>query len=164
MARPLQIDWREDEQTLYRLYKREKDHQNRTRLQALWLLRPGRSMKEVAELVGVHYRTVQEWVAWYRAGGVSEVLQHRHGGHGGQERRLSEEQEAELKAKAEAGEIRTIQDGVEWAKTHDVEYTYWGMRGVFVRLGLKKKVPRPKSPQTSDEEQQAWKKGDYEIN
>jgi transposase len=164
MARPLQIDWREDEQTRYRLYKREKDHQNRTRLQALWLLRPGRSMKEVAELVGVHYRTVQEWVAWYRAGGVSEVLQHRHGGHGGQERRLSEEQEAELQAKAEAGEIRTIQDGVEWAKTHDVEYTYWGMRGVFARLGLKKKVPRPKSPQTSDEEQQAWKKGDYEIN
>jgi transposase len=164
MARPLQIDWREDEQTLYRLYKQEKDHQNRTRLQALWLLRPGRSMKEVAELVGVHYRTVQEWVAWYRTGGVSEVLQHRHGGHGGQERRLSEEQEAELKAKAEAGEIRTIQDGVEWAKTHDVEYTYWGMRGVFARLGLKKKVPRPKSPQTSDEEQQAWKKGDYEIN
>ena len=164
MARPLQIDWREDEQTLCRLYKQEKDHQNRTRLQALWLLRPGRSMKEVAELVGVHYRTVQEWVAWYRAGGVSEVLQHRHGGHGGQERRLSEEQEAELQAKAEAGEIRTIQDGVEWAKTHDVEYTYWGMRGVFARLGLTKKVPRPKSPQTSDEEQQAWKKGGYEIN
>ena len=71
---------------------------------------------------------------------------------------------AELKAKAEAGEIRTIQDGVDWAKTHDVAYTYWGMRGVFGRLGLKKKVPRPKSPQTSDEEQEAWKKGDFEIN
>ena len=163
MARPLRIAWQEDEQTLYQLYKQEKDHQNRTRLQALWLLRPGRSMKEVAGLVGVHYRTVQEWVAWYHQGGVDEVLRHRHGGHGGQERRLNEEQEAELKAKAEAGEIRTIQDGVEWAKTQDVEYTYWGMRWVFYRLGWKKKVPRPKSPQASAEEQEAWKKGDYEI-
>jgi transposase len=95
---------------------------------------------------------------------VAEVLRHRHGGQGGPERYLNKEQEAELKAKAEAGEIRTIQDGVEWAKTHDVAYTYWGMRGVFGRLGLKNKVPRPKSPQTSDEEQEAWKKGDCEPN
>jgi transposase len=161
MARPLRIDWQEDEQMLYELYKQEKDHQNRTRLQALWLLRPGRSMKEVAGLVGVHYRTVQEWVAWYRSGGVDEVLRHRHGGHGGQERWLNEEQEAELKAKAEAGEIRTIQDGVEWAKkTYRVDYTYWGMRWVFYRLDLKRKVPRPRSPHASAEQQEAWKKGD----
>ena len=66
MARKLQIDWQESEDELCRLYKQEKDHQNRTRLQALWLLRPERTMKEVAGLVGVHYRTVQEWVAWYR--------------------------------------------------------------------------------------------------
>jgi transposase len=161
VARRLQIDWHEDEQTLYKLYKQEKDRQNRTRLQALWLLRQGRSMFEVATLVGVHYRTVQEWVAWYRLGGVTEVLRHRHGGHGGAERRLTPEQEAELKAKAAAGEIRTVQDAVDWAKTvHQVDYTYWGMRWVFARLELKKKVPRPKSPKASAEEQEAWKKGD----
>jgi transposase len=159
MARKLQIDWQESEEELYQLYRQEKDHQNRTRLQALWLLRPGRTMKEVAGLVGVHYRTLQEWVAWYREGGVAEVLQHRHGGHGGRESWLSEEQEAELTAKAEAGEIRTIHDGVEWAKGQGIEYTYWGMRSVFYRLGLKKKVPRQKAPQASAEEQEAWKKG-----
>lgn len=159
MARKLQIDWQESETELYQLYKQEKSYQNRTRLQALWLLRPGRTMKEVAGLVGVHYRTVQEWAAWYRKGGVDEVLQHKHGGHGGPDRRLSEEQEAELKTKAEAGEIRTIHDGVEWAKAQSVDYTYWGMRGVFSRLELKKKVPRPKAPQASAEEQEAWKKG-----
>lgn len=159
MARKVQIDWRETEDELFELYKQEKDVQNRTRLQALWLLRPGRTMKEVAGLVGVHYRTVQEWIAWYRKGGVDEVLQHWHGGHGGQERRLSEEQEAALKAEAEAGEIRTIHDGVAWAKERGVDYTYWGMRWVFYRLGLKKKVPRPKAPQASAEKQEAWKKG-----
>jgi transposase len=165
MAQLLQIDWREDEQTLCQLYKQEKDHQSRTRLQALWLLHSGRSIAEVAGLVGVHYRTIQQWVAWYRKGGVDEVLRHRHGGHGGPERQLTEKQEAELKAKTEAGEIRTIQDGVEWIqKAYGVEYTYWGMRWVFYRLGLKKKVPRPKSPQASAEQQEAWKKGDSEIN
>lgn len=159
MARKLQIDWQESEEELYQLYKQEKDHQNRTRLQALWLLRPGRTMKQVASLVGVHYRTLQEWVAWYREGGVAEVLEHRHGGHGGPQGRLSEEEEAELKAKAKAGELRTIHDGVEWARSQGVEYTYWGMRWVFYRLGLKKKVPRQKAPQASAEEQAAWKKG-----
>ena len=54
MARRLQIDWRESEEELYERYKQEKDYQNRMRLHALWLLRQGRMMKEVAELVGVH--------------------------------------------------------------------------------------------------------------
>ncbi len=160
MARRLQIDWQEDEQTLYELYKQEKDAQNRTRLHALWLLRSGRPMTEVAPLVGVHYRTLQEWVAWYRQGGLGEVLSHRHGGHGGCERRLSAQQEDELVAKAKAGEIRTIWDGVTWAQeAHGIKYSYWGMRWVFARLELKKKMPRPKSPKASAEEQAAWKKG-----
>ncbi len=165
MARRLQIEWHENERTLRALYKREKDHQNRTRLQALWLLRQGRTMKEVASLVGVHYRTVQEWVAWYRRGGLTEVLAHRHGGYRGQKRRLTPAQEAELKAKAEAGEIRTIWDAVEWAQqTYQVTYTYWGMRYVFERLKLRKKVPRPRSPKASAEAQEAWKKGGSQPN
>jgi transposase len=160
VARPFQIDWQEDEQTLSELYKQAKDPQNRTRLQALWLLRQGRPMRQVAQIVGVHYRTVQEWVAWYRRGGVAEVLGHWHGGHGGQQRRLSAEQEAELQAKAAAGEIRTIHEGVAWVKqTYGVEYSYWGMRWVFDRLALKSKVPRPRSPQASVQQQEAWKKG-----
>lgn len=160
MARKLQIEWQEDERTLETRYKKEKDHQNRTRLHALWLLRQGRTIKEVAQLMGVHYRTLQRWVSWYRQGGIAKVLAHRHGGHSGPARRLTSEQEAELKAKAEAGEIRTIWEGVAWAKqTHGVEYTYWGMRWVFERLELTKKVPRPRSPKASAEAQEAWKKG-----
>jgi len=160
MAQKAQIEWQEDEQTLYQLYRQEKDYQNRTRLHALWLVRQGRTMKEAAQLVGVHHRTVQEWVSWYRQGDIAEVLSHRHGGHSGPKRRLTPEQEAELKAQAEAGELRTIWDGVAWAKqTQNVTYTYWGMRWVFERLDLRKKVPRSISPKASAEEQEAWKKG-----
>ena len=156
----LQADWKEDEATLKELYQKEKDHQNRTRLQALWYLRQGRTIDETSKLVGVHYRTVQEWVAWYREGGLAEVINRRHGGPRSPKRRLSSEQEAELTALAEAGEIRTIWDGVHWAKEkHEVTYTYWGMRGVFDRLELRKKVPRQRNPKASAEQQEAWKKG-----
>jgi len=160
MARQLHIEWHEDEQTLYELYRQEKDHQNRTRLQALWLLRQGRLMSQVAPLVGVHYRTLQDWVAWYRHGGLAAVRQRRHGGHGGPQARLTAAQAAELTAKALAGEIRTIQDGVTWAaQEHGLTYSYWGMRWVFRRLDLTNKVPRPRSPKASAAQQESWKKG-----
>lgn len=160
MARPINIEWHEQLTTLEKLYKNEKDVQNRMRLQALWLTRQDRPLTEVAEVVGVHYRTVQEWISWYRQGGLSEVLARHHGGHSGPARRLNAEQEAQLKGKADAGEIRSIADGVSWAiEEHDVRYSYWGMRHVFKRLDLKRKVPRPRNPKASTDEQEAWKKG-----
>jgi transposase len=164
-GRRLQIEWQEDEQTLYEWYKQEKDSQKRTRLQALWLLRQGRMLKEVAPIVGVHYRTLQDWVAWYRRGGLEEVLRRRHGGHGHKERRLSPGEEKQLKERSCEGAFRTIWDAVEWVKEmFGVTYTYWGMRWVFARLDLKKKVPRRVAPQASAEEQEAWKKGAWLPN
>jgi transposase len=160
MAQRLQVEWQEDEATLKRRYLSEKDAQNRTRLQALWQLRRGQTIAKVAELVGKHPRTIQDWIAWYRQGGLAEVLRHRQGGHGGKRSRLSLEQMGELKAAASAGEVYSIQDGVKWAQgKHGVTYTYWGMRRVFARLELRKKVPRPRNPQASVEQQEAWKKG-----
>ncbi len=160
MARPLQIEWAEDAQSLKTQYQKATDPQQRTRLHALWLVRTGQPMSAVAPLVGVHYRTLQTWISWYRHGGLAEVLQRRNGGHGGAPARLTPDQEVELVTQSKAGDIRTIWDGVEWAQqAHQVTYTYWGMRGVFQRLGLTKKVPRPKSPKASAEAQQAWKKG-----
>jgi transposase len=159
MASRLVLDWKEDEEELKILYQSEKDHQNRTRLQALWYLRQGRTIYEVGEMIGMHHRTVQDWIAWYRKGGVAEVLSHRQGGHHTAQSYLSDKQMSELRAKAERGEIGSIWDGVHWAKEQGVEYTYWGMRHVFDRLKLKKKVPRPRNPKASVEEQEAWKKG-----
>lgn len=160
MARKMQIEWQDDVETLGAAYRNAKDTQDRQRLQALWLIRQGKAMAETAAIVGVHYRTVQEWVSWYRQGGIEEVLSHQHGGSRVHARRLSAAQETELKQKADAGEIRRIEDGVVWAQeSHQVEYTYWGMRHVFARLGLRQKVPRPRNPQASEAEQEAWKKG-----
>jgi transposase len=160
MARELKIEWQDDVATLGAAYRKAKDAQDRQRLQALWLLRQGRSMAEIAAIVGVHYRTVQAWVSWYRQGGIEAVLAHQHGGSRVHARRLSAVQEAALKEKADAGEIRRIEEGVVWAQeTHQVEYSYWGMRHVFARLALRQKVPRPRNPKASEAEQEAWKKG-----
>ena len=83
MARSISIIWHDEADQLEVQYKAEKDPQRRVRLHALWLVRLGHSMKAVAPLVGIHYRTIQQWIAWYRAGGLTEVLGHRHGGHAG---------------------------------------------------------------------------------
>jgi transposase len=145
-GRPFEIEWKDDEQTLYELYKKERDWQDQKRIQALWLLRKGKRLSEVAEIVGVHYRTVQEWVKWYRQGGIEAVKSHRQGGSGGVKARLEGEELGKLKAKVEQGEFKTIWEAVKWVKDKfEVEYSYWGMRWVFKRLKLKKKYPAPKT-------------------
>jgi transposase len=158
-GRPLVVAWQEDAATLGRLYRGEPDAQIRPRLQALWLLRQGRSMGEVAAVVGVNYRTVQDWLAWYRRGGLSEVRRHRRAGKG-RAAYLSSEQQVQLVAQAAAGRFFTVADAVRWVvETFGITYTTKGMHRLLRRLGCRKKVPRPMNPKTSAEAQAAWKKG-----
>lgn len=159
MGRPLVIVWRHSRRQLALRYSRERDPHHRTQLQALMLLRQGKGLGEVAAIVGQSCRTLQRWISWYQQGGLAEVGKHSVGGRGGTSRRLSPRQEAALTAKAAAGEIRSVWDGVHWAASKGVSYSYWGMRWVLVRLQLKKKVPRPCNPKASRAQQRAWKKG-----
>ena len=97
MARSLSIVWHEETSEFEALYKAEPDRQRRTRLHALWLVRLGHTVQSAASVVGIHLRTLQQWLAWYRQGGLSEVLAHRHGGHAGRCSPLSASEEAQLK-------------------------------------------------------------------
>lgn len=163
-GRPFEIEWEESAEELFAAYRQEKDLQRRTRLQALWLLRQGRLLEEVSQLVGVSYRTLQRWVAWYRSGGLTEVLARTpgHGARGGS-CYLTAEQEAQVKAQADSGAFRTAQEAAQWIQQQwGTQYTYKGIYGLFRRLKLRKKVPRPQSERASAEAQAAWKKGDWE--
>jgi hypothetical protein len=60
MGRKLEVDWQETATELRTLYRQEHHTERRTRLQALWQLRCGKSLKAVAELVGIGYRTLQD--------------------------------------------------------------------------------------------------------
>lgn len=161
MGQGLQVEWQETGAELKALYMKEKHPQRRTRLQALWHLRNGKRIQDVVEMVGVHYRVVQRWVAWYRQGGLEEVLQ-RVSGHGatGVPARLSARQQKALVARVTLGDFRTVWDVQQWTKARwGVTYSYEGMRSVMKRHELGLKVPRPRSEKASLEKQEAWKKG-----
>lgn len=159
MARRLIIDWQDDPEALFRLYRAEADAELRTRWHALWLVRQGHSPKDAAQLVGVQLRTLRTWLAWYRAGGTTTMRQHRHGGRQGQPPFLTAEQRAHLKAHTATGAIKTIAQAVAWVQSQfGISYTYWGMRSLFERLQIGKKVPRPQAAHASSEAQEAWKK------
>ena len=158
MGRRWQCDWQHSQEEFFQAYHRETDPRLRTRLQALWLLRGGRSLEETASVTGVVYRTVHTWVTWYRRGGLADVCRHRQGG--GAPAKLTATQMQALKAQADTGAFRTRWDAIQWVREqYGVAYTYDGMREIFLRLRLKKKVPRPQHPKASEEAQAAWKKG-----
>src|SRR4029450_11546516 len=79
-GRPLVIPWQHSAAELLASYRAERDGRVQPRLHALWLLRGGQGLQATAALVGVTYRTVQEWVRWYRRGGLEAGGPHQRGG------------------------------------------------------------------------------------
>jgi transposase len=143
-GRPLVIEWNESADQLRRLYDAERNGHRRARLQAMWLLREGRTIGEVGQQVGVDYRTIQRWVAWYRSNGLADVLD-RTPGHAapGRPLRLSREALAALREQADSGAFRTIWDAVAWVQeTYGVTYTYTGMHALLHRTSHRPTVSR----------------------
>jgi transposase len=159
MGRPLRIDWQDDAAQLRQVYQQERDGPVRTRLQALWLLREGQPLQAVAPVVGVTYRTVQQWLAWYRAGGVAAVRAHRKAGRG-RVARLTAAQQAQVVAHTATGACFTVQDVIAWvAAQFGVTYSPTGMYTLLARHQVRPKVPRPINPKTSPAAQETWKRG-----
>jgi transposase len=153
------VAWQEDAEALGALYRAERDYQIRPRLQALWLVRQGRSLRETARIVGTHERTVQQWLAWYRQAGLAGVRAHRRQGPG-KVAWLSAEQQAALVAEAATGRFYTAQDAVTWVREQcGVTYRLTGMYRLLARLSVHPTVPRPFNPKRSPEAQAAWKGG-----
>lgn len=161
-GRPFVVAWRDEdtEEALRTAYRAEQRGDVRQRLQALWLLRSGnRQMSEVAAVIGVHYRSVQRWVAWYRDGGLELVRRHRIGGYG-QTSRLTAEQQEQLAQEVETGRFRNAVAIRAWvAETFGATYTEGGIYSLLERLRCKPKVPRPLHERANLEDQEAWKKG-----
>jgi transposase len=160
-GRHFRVAWEHGADELSARYRAERDGRLVRRWQALWLLRQGRSMQEAAATVGVAYRTVQEWVGWYRAGGLDEVARRQHGGR----RRvivepLTPEQAAALVARASTAGFATVKAAVAWAADDlGARLTEHQMARQFRRLGLRSKRPRPVSDRADPAAQAAWKKG-----
>ena len=161
MGGQLKVDWQESADELKHLYQKEAHPQRRTRLQAFWQLRLGKRIQDVVDLTGASYRRVQQWLRWYRQGGLSEVLRRVVGHHAkGKKPYLNQLQQRALVAKTQQGQFRTVWDVIEWVRDRwGVNYRYKGMYTLMKGHGLGLKVPRPHSEKADDQQQAAWKKG-----
>ena len=160
-GRPFHVEWRDEdtEAALKAAYHREGTGAIRQRLHGLWLLRSGWRLGSVAAALGVHYRTVQRWVDWYRDGGVAAVRGRRMGGHG-QPAYLSAEAQAAVAAVVATGRFRTAAEIGDWiAATYGIRYRPGGLAGLLERLRCGPKVPRPVHEKADLAEQDRFKKG-----
>lgn len=160
-GRKFEVAWREEDtaEALKAAYQRKGDTEHRTWLHGLWLLRSGWSLEVVSEALGVHYRTVQRWVGWYREGGVAQVLSHKMGGKG-QLPFLTAEQEEELAQDIATGRFRTAAEIRDWIeRQYGVTYTTGSIYSLTSRLKCAPKVPRPIHAKADAEQQASWKKG-----
>ena len=163
MGQRLQVEWQESGDQLKRLYQQERHPQRRTRLQALWHLCNGKRIQDIVEITGASYRSVQQWLAWYRQGGLTQVLQRVVGHHAtGVAPYLTPLQQKAVVARVKLGEFRTVWEVFQWVKGRwGVSYTYKGMYALMKRHRLGLKVPRPRSEKGNPQQQSAWKKGAY---
>ena len=112
-------------------------------------------------MLGVGYRTIQDWVAWYRQGGLDEVLQRIRGqGASGAAPYRTPLQQRALVANVELGAFRTVGDAMQWVKDRwGITYPYKGMHEWLARHDCRPKVPRPQALKADVQQQESWKKG-----
>jgi transposase len=160
-GRKLSVEWAraDDASSRYERYRRERRPDVRPRLHGLWLVRTGKTTREAAEVLGVDERTVQHWLAWYRAGGLAP-REGRHAGSQGTPSFLTTEQKAELADEVATGRFRTAAAIRGWVEARwGVGYTEGGMYALLRRLRCTPKVPRPIHEKTEQLAQARRKQG-----
>ncbi len=160
-GRHVAITWTAEDTaaSLRERYRRQGDGEVRTRLHALWLLRTGWGMEQVASIVGIHDRTVQRWLGWYRHGRLAAVCARQGSGYG-QPAWLTPAQEAAVAEEAAKGAFTTAAEARRWvAQQFGVTYRPKGIYGLLHRVRCRPKVPRPTHTKADSAAQEAWKKG-----
>jgi transposase len=160
-GRKLAIHWHETAEELLARYRAERNVHIARRLQALYLLHQGRRIPEAAGIVGVSTRSIEKWVAWYRKGGLGEVVRRQRGGLRLPARQpLNPDQLARLAGHAAQVGFSTVKEAVEWVSCElGVRLSEGQMSRLFKKLGLRRKVLRPMAEQADAGVQARWKKG-----
>lgn len=149
---------------LHTLYRTEANVRMARRLQAIWLARRGCTCRQIMDVTAAGRRSIQQWVAWYNAGGVEALLDKPRSGR---PPFLSNAQQEQLKARVEAGptdedvvsvfNAAAIDELVE--KEFGVLYSLRGVQLLLGRLGFGYQCPRPRHENSDPQAQEAFKKG-----
>lgn len=113
--------------------KNASDRRIYRRLCALLWLDSGRTQEEVAELLGVTARTIRDWIALYRKGGLKRLcVVNNHG----RECDLNADQQEELRAKIRDGHFRSAKQVRRWIEEKFGQtYSLSGTQALLRRLG-----------------------------
>ncbi len=134
----------------------------RGKIQILWWIKTGKAktVQELSDWSGYHYKTVSKWLCNYRQEGLKEIL--KEGVKRGRKSLMPEEIRAALKEKLKQEEegFRSYLEIQEWLKSeHGLELKYKTVHKI-VRYDLKGKLkrPRPVSSKQNPEDVKTLKK------
>jgi transposase len=159
----LEVAGRLRTEELGRRYRACRDPVERGHLQLVWLLRQGRSGREVARAIGDSERWASEIVRRCNAGGPEGLGDRRHG-NAGAKPLLDEVQWAALvealRGSPPAGGLWNGPKVAAWiaARTGQAIHPQRGW-DCLVKLGFSLKRPRPRHVKAKPEAQAAFKKG-----
>ena len=121
-------------------------------------------MVEAAETLGYAWRQCQRWFAYYKQGGLQELLKSRVEERGRKEL-VTPEAFEELQEAMKRGEIATISEAHRFLSERGIEYSHPdGVGQLLRRRKVKLKTGRPRHEKAELEEQEALKKGCREGN
>ena len=161
MPSTLKIEIAESERTLKKLLHQQSSARHKERLQALYWLKSGQvtTRQELATLSGRGESTVYRWLKRYRTGGLRALLDIQSSP--GKPPMIGGEDLEKLKARlAEPRGFESYGAIQQWLSDEcGLEVPYKTVhKTVRYRLKAKLKVPRPRSRQTDEVQQQAYKK------
>jgi transposase len=159
VGRPFVVDWKHTEEELREAWEKV-EKKNGKRFHALYLLRKKKSLKDVKDILGVHYVTIQRWVKLYREKGLEGMEKKKTGPPAGKTEKLSEEQKEEIVKRSDEGKIISApKEAMELKKRHNIKISASGMRKLLHRLDLRPKMPRPKCSKRKEGALERWKEG-----
>lgn len=134
----------------------------RDRYRAVLLALDGKEAVEIATAIGRSRRSVQDWVYWYRDGGIDNLLP---GKSTGRPTKLPRGREAEFMARLDAGP--RPEDGVCTLRGKDVvailerefgiKYSLDGAYDLLERLGYSCLTPRPRHENSDPQEMERFR-------
>jgi transposase len=152
------VQWPEGSQEILKqAFKHAKNYRTKTRLWTLWQLTEGKSKEQVAKELQMSSRAITHWIRGYKEEGA-KGLEDRP--HPGRTPRLKQEEAAELRQLARAGQIRSLKQGCQVVlERFGQAYSVHGLWQRFEAIGLSWKVGRKSHVKANKEKQEAFQKG-----